>query len=103
MPEQTASLWEDYTTQGGALNGLGFGGGVRYLGSTFGDAANTYKIPNVTLFDAVIHYDWNRFRFAVNAQNVFDNEYIASDFVRGGDQFATFGQERTVIGSVLYR
>jgi iron complex outermembrane recepter protein len=103
VPEQTASLWADYTIQGGALNGLGFGGGVRYLGSTFGDEANTLKVPDVTLFDAVIHYDWNRFQFAVNAQNVFDNEYIASAFVRTGSPFAVAGQERTIIGSLRYR
>jgi iron complex outermembrane receptor protein len=61
VAEQAASLWADYTIQGGALNGLGFGGDMRYLGSTFSDVANTIKVPDVTLFDAVIHYDWNRF------------------------------------------
>jgi outer membrane receptor protein involved in Fe transport len=29
------------------LNGLGFGGDMRYLGSTYSDAANTIKVPDV--------------------------------------------------------
>jgi hypothetical protein len=34
---------------------------MRYLASTFSDVANTIKVPDVTLFNAVIYYDWNRF------------------------------------------
>ena len=36
VPKHMASVWTDYTIHGGDLNGLGFGGGVRYLGKTYG-------------------------------------------------------------------
>lgn len=101
VPTHSASLWADYTMQRGQLAGFGFGGGVRYVGETWGDDANTFKVPSVTLFDAVIHYDWNSFRFALNAQNVFDKEYIASCFAF---EFGCFyGERRQVLGSLRYR
>jgi len=49
---------------------------VRYVGETFGDEANAFKVDDFTLVDASIHYDWQRFRFALSAQNLFDEEYI---------------------------
>ncbi|MDQ3773505.1 MAG: TonB-dependent siderophore receptor [Pseudomonadota bacterium] len=100
--EHTGSLWANYTIQRGSLNGLGLGFGVRYLGSNFGDNLNTIEAPPETLADAAIHYDWNKFRFAVNAKNVFDKEHVATCFVRGVG-FCTFGQTRTVTASIGYR
>lgn len=102
VPKHMASLWADYTVPRGVASGLGVGAGVRYLGSTFGDTRNTLKAPDTTLADAAIHYHWKNLRFAVNLQNVFDKEYVASCFVRGGN-FCTFGERRTVTGSISYR
>jgi len=101
-PEHTGSLWGDYTLRKSALAGLGFGAGVRFLGSSFGDIPNTLEAPSATLADASIHYDWRAVRFTVNVQNLFDNEYIASCFTRGGE-FCTFGPTRTIRGGVRYR
>ncbi len=100
-----ASLWADYTIRGGDMKGWGLGAGVRHIGSSFGNSfgdRNTIKVPGATLFDASVHYDWKQFRFAVNTHNVFDKEYVASAFTSGGE-FATFGQRRTVMGTVTYR
>jgi iron complex outermembrane recepter protein len=102
VPKHMASLWADYRIRKGVLNRLGFGAGVRYLGSTFGDTPNTFKSPDATLADAAIHYDWKNFRFAVNAENVFNREYIASTFIRGGN-FVTFGPARTARTSIRFR
>jgi iron complex outermembrane receptor protein len=86
-PEHMASLWADYTVAEGPLQGLNFGAGVRYMGSTYGDAANTrpMKVPAYTLFDAAISYDFGNydtkmkgFQLAVNATNLFDKEYVAA-------------------------
>ena len=99
-----ASLWAHYAFRGDA-RGWGLGGGMRYIGSSFGNsfgARNTVKVPDVTLFDAAVHYDWRQLRFAVNAHNLLDKEYIASAFTAGG-LFATFGQRRTITASVRYR
>jgi iron complex outermembrane receptor protein len=100
VPEHLASLWADYTIRGTSCAGLGFGGGVRYIGSTFGDTANTLEVPDYTLADAAVHYEWRGLRFAVNAKNLFDKEHVASCF---GPTFCRYGDGRTVIGTVGYR
>lgn len=103
-PEHKASLWADYSIQGGAAKGWGIGGGVRYLGASFGNsyaARNDINIPGVVLFDAALHYRWRHFQFSVNMQNLLDKEYIATAFTSGGD-FATFGPRRMVTGSIKY-
>lgn len=101
--EKMGTLWADYTVQEGALDGVGVGAGVRYLGPSYGDVPNTLKAPAVTLVDATVHYDWNGFRVQVNADNVLDNEHVASTFVSGGQEFATYGAARRVTASIRYR
>ncbi len=71
-----ASVFADYTHQTGLLAGLGAGVGVRYLGSSFGDPANTLKSEPVTLVDALVHYDWRNWDISVNASNLFDEIHI---------------------------
>lgn len=102
-PAQLASIWADYHFKGGILHGLSTSLGVRYIGSSYGDAQNTLKVPAVTLFDAAIRYDWENARLALNAQNLLDIEYIGSAFVRGVDAFAVAGQARTVNATLTYR
>lgn len=110
VPRHSFALWADYTIRRGTFSGLGFGAGVSYIGETFGTDANTYQIdgniypfiiPSITLADAAIHYDWGQFRFAVNAKNIFDKEYVStcSSFEFG----CFYGERRRVIGSVRYR
>lgn len=86
-PEHMASLWADYTVGEGALEGLNIGAGVRYMGSTNGDAANTpeMKVPSYTLFDASVSYDFGNydpkmkgFQLALNATNLFNKEYVSA-------------------------
>lgn len=86
-PANTASLWLDYTIQGGPLSGFGFGGGARYVGSTYGDTTNTNAmiVPSFVLADATIHYDLaglspqlRGWRAAVNMTNVFDKYYVSA-------------------------
>lgn len=101
-PEHFASIFADYTLRDGKYAGLGFGAGVRYIGSNFGDVPNTLKAPSNTLLDAVVHYDWRKYRFAVNAKNLLDDDEVASCFTRGADDFCTIGQQRTIIGSIRY-
>jgi iron complex outermembrane receptor protein len=87
VPEHMTSIWADYTIGSGALEGLNFGAGARYIGKTNGDAANTpeMKVPAYTLFDASISYDFGNydpkmkgFQLAVNATNLFNKEYVAA-------------------------
>lgn len=101
-PETLASLWADYTFQNGSLRGFGFGGGVRYIGSSYANEANTIKVPDVTLFDTAIHYETDSMRLALNVHNLFDKEYAGGCFVRT-TTLCTFGPTRDVVGSVKYR
>lgn len=102
VPEDMASLWAEYTIQGGALEGLALGAGLRYLGSTWGDVPNTVEVPSQALADAMVRYGWGGLRLSLIAKNVFDEEYVASCFVRGGT-FCTFGPTRRVTASLAYR
>jgi iron complex outermembrane receptor protein len=105
-PLNQASLWADYTILQGQLNGLGFGGGVRYVGDSYGNLANTISIPSYTLIDAAIHYDLSNLdqrlhgvQLAVNATNLFNHYYVASCTTLTS---CFLGAGRTVIGSVRY-
>ncbi len=107
VPSQQASAWARYQLQGGPLAGLGVGGGVRYIGSSYGDEANTMKVPSVTLFDLMLDYDLGRasaslkgMQVALNVQNLFDKEYIASC---AGDSWCWYGYQRSIKASLRYR
>ncbi|MDQ0045309.1 TonB-dependent siderophore receptor [Variovorax boronicumulans] len=73
IPKQTASVWLDYVMG----NGLGFGGGVRYVGSRPNDEHNTSFEPSVTLADASVHYERGPWRFALSVSNLFDRKYLS--------------------------
>ncbi len=107
VPSQQASAWARYQLQGGPLAGLGVGGGVRYIGSSYVDDANTIKVPSVTLFDLMLDYDLGRvspslkgMQVALNVQNLFDKEYIASC---SGDSWCWYGYQRSIKASLRYR
>ena len=81
-PENLASAWMDYTFQSGAFKGLLLGGGVRYVGSTWADEANTFKNDDHLLADAAIRYDFGNMyepltgaTFMLSANNLFDKQY----------------------------
>jgi iron complex outermembrane receptor protein len=78
VPQQFGSVWADYTFQTGTLRGFGFGGGVRYVGSSYADPANTLPVDAYTLFDAAVHYEINGWRAAINVANMADKTYVSS-------------------------
>lgn len=99
VPEQLASGWIDYTQQWGMLAGLGGGVGVRYVGSSFGNALNTFKVPGYTLVDAAIRYETGPWRVTLNVSNLADETFATCST----DVACFYGQERTLIGTVRYR
>jgi len=100
VPENQASLWTTYEIQTGALQGLGFGLGLFYVGERAGDLENSFELPNYVRTDAAIYYRHDRFNAALNIRNLFDINYIrASD---GGNLFLQRGAPFTVIGSVSW-
>ncbi|MCJ2072710.1 TonB-dependent siderophore receptor [Methylobacterium sp. J-030] len=87
------------------LRGLTIGGGIRYIGTSFADDDNTVRNPTVTLYDALVAYDfaaidpkYRGLRAQINATNVFDRTYNTCAF---GNCFR--GAPATVIGSLIYR
>ncbi len=104
VPRHTASLWANYTfTPNGpapVLKGLGFGGGVRYLGATEAGDQDFFRVRDATLFDANIHYDFGRWRLAVNANNLFDRTYVATC---SSAAFCYYGYRRSVLASLGVR
>ncbi|MDN6682139.1 MAG: TonB-dependent siderophore receptor, partial [Enterobacterales bacterium] len=105
VPKHMASLWGDYTFNEGALSGLTLGTGGRFIGSSYGDPANTFKVGSAAVMDAVIKYDLARFNLpgssiAVNVNNLLDREYVASCF----DTYGCFwGAERQVVATATFR
>lgn len=98
VPKQQQSLFVSYDIDAPAnLPGdLTIGGGVRHIGKTAGDTANTFFVPGYTLVDAFVRYDYDRYRFQVNGYNLADKTYVA------GCNVATqcyFGQGRSVVAT----
>lgn len=100
QPRHAASLGADYTIGYGALSGLGMGGGVRYVGDHYGDLYNQWKTPSYTLFDASVHYDYDQWRFQLNASNLFGKEYISAC---NSALWCYYGYPRTVTATVRYQ
>ncbi|MEH2508381.1 iron complex outermembrane receptor protein [Bradyrhizobium sp. AZCC 1578] len=99
-PQQVGSVWADYTFQEGPLRGFGFGGGVRYVGKSFANAANTLVVPSVVLGDAAVHYEWQNWRAALNFINIADKTYVASC---ASDTSCFYGDRRRVTASLAYK
>ncbi|MCS3903709.1 iron complex outermembrane receptor protein [Methylohalomonas lacus] len=101
-PKHLAKLWLDYTVPAGTLAGLGVGGGIRYTGTSYADAANTVKYPAATLVDASLRYDLGSARLQLNATNLFDEQKVYCSGVQPTST-CDYGLPRSVIASVTYR
>lgn len=92
VPDLTASLWLDYSFQSDALEGLSVAAGVRHIGKSWADDANTLRVPAATLVDAAIRFKKDNWAIALNASNLFDKDYVAS--CKGANSCA-YGAGRT--------
>ncbi|TXN39860.1 TonB-dependent siderophore receptor [Methylobacterium sp. WL30] len=107
VPDSTASLLATYRFLDGPMLGLEVGGGVRYLGPSWGDAANTFKVPESMLVDAVVSYDLKNldptlagFSMQLNANNLLDDTYVSGC---NGYTSCYYGLPRTVYATLRYR
>ncbi|QDY69624.1 TonB-dependent siderophore receptor [Qingshengfaniella alkalisoli] len=76
-PHHTGSIWAFYEPQRGPLAGFGFGGGLRYIGESWGDDENTFKNDDFVFADLALSYDFRSpdlegLHLQVNVKNVFD-------------------------------
>jgi iron complex outermembrane receptor protein len=104
-PRHQFSIWGYYTIADGAFRGLGFGSGVRYTGTSFGNDRNTFENGARGIVDAAMHYDlvglspqFDGARLQLNVSNVFDKlvDTCSSDYCYQD-------QGRTILGSLRYR
>ncbi|GAA5133845.1 TonB-dependent siderophore receptor [Alloalcanivorax gelatiniphagus] len=104
VAEEVASGWGKYEME----NGLRFGAGVRYLGSTVG---NDYgkgadpKVPSVTLYDAMIGYSTGPWDFSITGKNLADKEYVSWCRGQNGNVIydCGYGERRVILGDLRYR
>lgn len=99
VPERMASLWADYTFPAGPVGAVGFGGGVRYIGPTYMDLANTLTNGAYTVYDAAFHYEASGMRLALNITNLFGKEQALCT-TSGGCQWIS---PRTVMLTASYK
>ncbi len=108
VPRQFFSLWGHYDIHDGRLDGLGFGAGVRYQGSTITDDTVEYATAPYTLVDAQVQYQLARIvpslkdaLLQVTAHNLLDKSTITSCYSASFGCY--FGTRRTVIARLSYR
>ncbi|MCL6408000.1 TonB-dependent siderophore receptor [Dickeya dadantii] len=106
IPRHAASAWGSYSFHNGPLKGVTLGTGVRYIGSTYGDNAESFKVPAYTLYDAMARYELGSLAsqlkgaaVQLNVNNLTDKHYVASC---GGDTACFYGSGRTVVATVSY-
>ncbi|TNJ43298.1 TonB-dependent siderophore receptor [Phaeobacter sp. B1627] len=99
VPEHFGSIWANYTFDG-ALSGLTLGGGLRVVGSSYGDDANTLKASGYTLVDLALSYDFGHrgdllsgVKARLNVRNLFDETYYSSCSY---DYFCQYGEGRVI-------
>ncbi|AFY59541.1 TonB-dependent siderophore receptor [Synechococcus sp. PCC 6312] len=82
VPPNQFTLWSTYEIQEGMAKGLGFGLGLFYVDSRYGDLENTFILPSYFRTDAALYYRRDNWRMQLNIENLFDINYFTA---------ATFG------------
>ncbi|SUB70674.1 Ferric hydroxamate uptake [Pluralibacter gergoviae] len=105
VPKNMAALWGNYTFHETALSGLTLGLGGRYIGSTEGDSANSFKVKSYTIWNAAVKYDLARFNLpgsnvGVSVNNLFDKEYVAGCYATTA---CYYGAERQITATATFR
>ncbi|QCP14717.1 TonB-dependent siderophore receptor [Pseudoduganella umbonata] len=102
-PRHMASAWGDWNF----LPGYSLGAGVRYVGTSWGDNANSFKVPSYVLADLSLNVELGRlgaaFRGAslrLHAANLFDKTYIASCM---SGNYCYWGDARNVSATLNYQ
>lgn len=100
VPKYFGSLWVNYGFKG-ALDGLEAGVGIRHVGSSYGDDANTVKADAYTLVDLGFSYDFGQkntslkgWEATLNIRNLFDKNYYSSCSY---NIYCQYGEERSIM------
>ncbi len=102
-PEYYASLWANYSF----LDGVSVGSGIRTVGSSYANDANTIKTDGYTLVDAKISYNlgalnplFKNIDTTLSISNLFDEEYYASCSY---NYYCQYGDGREVLLNASYK
>ena len=80
-PKFSGSVWTTYDFP----RGITLGGGIRYMDEVFVNAANTIRVPDYSLVDAMVEYDLNtHLSLRLNINNITDEVYIKNVNNNGG-------------------
>ncbi|WP_439543302.1 TonB-dependent siderophore receptor [Hyphomicrobium sp.] len=99
VPKHLASMWGVWAFDQPSLKGWSVGAGVRYIGASW-DSSNTIETPDVTLFDAMIAYEQDNWRWSINGKNLEDKEYFSTCLGRGD---CWYGSARTITTGLTYK
>jgi iron complex outermembrane receptor protein len=107
VPTYFGSLWANYKVTSGAFNGLTIGGGIRFVGASFADDANTIKSAAYTVVDAALRFDLAALHptlkgaeATLNVTNLFDKDYYTSCSY---NLYCQFGSGRQILAGLRYR
>lgn len=85
VPDTAISLWTTYNLSDSIISGPGtwlIGGGILYQSEMFAvnNSANQYLLPETFSLDAMVSYELDGWRFALNGYNLTDELYYSSSF-----------------------
>lgn len=100
VPEEFGGVYLDYTLQNGWAKGFGLGAGVRYVGRSFADDLNQFKVPSYTLADASIHYERDGWLTTLGVSNLFDDTYVSGC---NGTASCFYGERRKATVTATYK
>lgn len=105
IPHHQVSVWGNYQEKAGFFAGLGMGLGVRYVGTSYGDNANTFTNPAAAILDGKLSYDFGARHSALkgweaqlNVRNLLGYQYTTCE-----SGFCYRSEDRRVISSLRYR
>ena len=102
MPRNQLSVWGKYRFAIAGVTGFSAGAGLRYMGNFVdveGSSAGP-RIPSVTLVDLMLAYEADKWRYALNINNVADKTYFSTCLARGD---CWYGARRNVVASATYK
>ncbi len=109
LPRNMVNMFIDYTPPARIMHGFGVNFGVRYVGMTYADNANSFKAPAYTLFDVGAHYDFSALtptlkglKAQLAISNLANKRYVTSCATSGGGGACYYGQGQRIYGNLSY-
>jgi iron complex outermembrane receptor protein len=100
VARHSGSIWLDKSMEVLGGDRLTLGGGVRYIGSRYGDDANTLLLPANTQLDLMARYAYEHWEASLNVRNATDERVVATC-----DSIARcfYGDGRSFLAKIGYR